>query len=444
MYFYDMKRDSVKLLEKWRIKKDRKPLIINGARQVGKTWVLKEFGEKHFQNLVYINFELNKGFHEIFNQDLVPSRIMQSLEIQTGEKIIAGKTLIIFDEIQECQAALTSLKYFFENAKEYHVACAGSLLGLSLGATGSFPVGKVEFIEMYPLSFIEFLDAMKEVEIKNLIVAHDWKMIELFKTKIINLLRIYFYLGGMPEVVQNFLINKDFVKARTVQQSILNTYELDFAKHAPASIVPRIRMLWESIPSQLAKENKKFIYKAVKPGSRASEYELALAWLIDAGLVYKISNVATPKIPLKFYQDLESFKLYILDVGLLGAKVEVDAAAVINSGTALEEYKGSLTEQYVLQQLKYISKNSIYYWAPTTLRSEVDFLVESKSKIWPIEVKAGENLQAKSLKVYTEKYKPVSAIRTSMSVYREDEWLTSLPLYCINEFYNVVEKLMNR
>jgi len=341
--------------------------------------------------------------------------------------------LIIFDEIQEAEGAITSLKYFCENAPEYQIIAAGSMLGVVLHKQTSFPVGKIEFLDLYPLNFAEFLLALEQQSLLDLLKSQDWTLIKSFKEKYIHLLRQYYYIGGMPEAVLSYKTQNDFNEVRAIQKRILSAYEQDFSKHAPGEIVPRIRMLWNSIPAQLAKENKKFIYGAVKPGSRAKDYELALSWLTDCGLAYKVCRVSKPGIPLKAYEDIGAFKLFIVDVGLLGAMGDIDVRTLIEGNVIFEEFKGALTEQYVLQQLVTISDLAIYYWSAEKSLAEIDFLVQYSGKVIPIEVKAEENLQAKSLKSFCQKYAPSLAIRTSMSDFREEEWLTNLPLYAINE-----------
>jgi len=428
-----MKRNATSFLTAWKASATRQPLIIRGARQVGKTWVMKEFGHSQYEQCAYVNFESNAALRTLFTADFNIGRILTAIQIETGVTVEPGNTLIIFDEIQEAPGALTSLKYFQENAPEYHVISAGSLLGVALNNHTSFPVGKVEFLDMYPLDFTEFLEAMNETALVDLVKRHDWELIKTFKSRYIELLKQYYYVGGMPQPVSTFIQRKNFKEVRQIQQRILNAYEQDFSKHAPNAIVPRIRMLWNAIPSQLAKENRKFIYGLVKEGARAKEYELAMSWLIDCGLIHKVNNVSTPAIPLKAYEDFNAFKLFLVDVGLLAAMAELDAGSLLEGNAMFEEFKGALTEQYVLQQLVALKEGSIHYWSPDNARSEIDFLVQIAGKVIPIEVKASENLRAKSLQVYYQKYKPATAIRTSMSDFRNEEWMINLPLYAIGE-----------
>lgn len=428
-----MERIAMHELISWKNRSGRKPLIVRGARQVGKTWLIKEFGKNEYAQTVYVNFESSKLLKTLFVDDFDIHRIIAALQIESGIQINPKNTLIIFDEVQEAEGALTSLKYFSENAPQYQIIAAGSLLGLALHKRTSFPVGKVEFLNLNPLNFSEFLMALDKQPLLNLLTSRDWILIKSFKEKYIQLLRQYYYIGGMPEAVLSYSLQNDYKEVRAIQKQILLAYEQDFSKHAPNEIVPRIRMLWNSIPAQLAKENRKFIYGAVKAGSRAKDYELALAWLIDCGLVHKVCRVSKPGIPLKAYEDNGAFKLFITDVGLLGAMGDIDVRTLIEGNVIFEEFKGALTEQFVLQQLTTIPDLVIYYWSAERSTAEIDFLVQYSGGVIPIEVKAEENLQAKSLKVFCQKYSTELAIRTSMSNFRKEDWLTNLPLYAISE-----------
>lgn len=430
-----MERFQFEKLITWKKSNGRKPLIIRGARQVGKTWLMKQFGEREYTATAYINFESSKTLQNLFADDFDTKRIITAIQIETGVQINPENTLIIFDEIQECEGAITSLKYFFENAPQYHILAAGSLLGVALHQHTSFPVGKVDFLDLHPLSFGEFLLALDKKPLYDLLLSRDWTLITSFKTKLIELLRQYYYIGGMPEAVYSFANENDFKKVRDIQTRILSAYEQDFSKHAPHEIVPRIRMIWQSIPSQLAKENKKFIYGVLKQGARAKEFEMAMAWLIDSGLIYKVNRASKPALPLIAYMDISAFKIYILDVGLLGAMGNIDIKTLIEGNTIFQEFKGAMTEQYVLQQLKSCGNLSIYYWSTEKSSAEIDFMVQHDENVIPIEVKAEENLQAKSLKSFYQQYKPPVSIRTSMSDYRTDEWLTNLPLYAIENYW---------
>ncbi len=435
-----MYRNKIIELKKWKDSKNRKPLIIRGARQVGKTWLMKEFGKEYYKNYAYINFDDNLRMNSLFENDFDIERIIRGLEIEAGISIDPKDTLIILDEIQETPNALKALKYFYENANQYHIISAGSLLGVAMHSGTSFPVGKVDFLDLAPLSFEEFLEAVGEKDYAKLIQSNDFNFINVFSSKLKELLKLYYYIGGMPEVVKTYVENKNLLEIRNVQKKLLIAYEQDFSKHAPANIVPRIRQLWQNIPTQLAKENKKFIYGLVREGARAREYEIALSWLIDCGLVYQVNRVNNSKIPLSAYQDFSAFKLYILDVGLLCAMAGVDSRTILEGNDIFEEFKGSLTEQYVLCQLKECTKLDVFYWSADRGIAEVDFITQIGSNNIPIEVKASENLQAKSLKSFVDNYNTKINIRTSMSNYRKEDWLINIPLYCIGNIEKIVEQ----
>lgn len=426
-----MYRMAMEQLQKWKAKTRRKPLIIRGARQVGKTWLMKEFGDREYSSVVYINFDNNQRMKALFEGSLEVERLITGLELYAGHKIDPDNTLLIFDEVQEVPRALTSLKYFNEDAPQYQIVCAGSLLGVALHRGTSFPVGKVEFLELYPLSFFEFMVAMGKERHVELLQKGDFDMATAFKQDYIELLKHYYYVGGMPEAVQSFADNRDFNEVREIQRRILEAYEQDFSKHAPNEAVPRIRMLWNSIPAQLAKENKKFIYGLIKEGARAKEYELAMLWLTDCGLVHKVHRVTTPSLPLKAYEDLKAFKLFLVDVGLLSCMVGLRQDVLLDGNELFKEFKGALTEQYVLQQLKTIKGLNIYYWTADRGTAEVDFVIDNGSDVIPVEVKAEANLQAKSLKVYRDKFQPKLSIRTSMADYKKEDWLLNLPLWAV-------------
>ena len=434
-----MIRNAMTELLKWKDDKYRKPLIIRGARQVGKTWLMKEFGQTSYNNTIYINFDNNERMKELFSTDLDVERLILGLELYSGQKINSDTTLIIFDEVQEVPKALTSLKYFNENAPEYQIICAGSLLGVALHRGTSFPVGKVNFLDLYPMSFMEFMIAMDKERFAELPLNNDYEMIRAFRDEYIALLKQYYYIGGMPEVVLHFSENKDFNAVRNIQKRILLTYEQDFSKHAPSEIVPRIRMLWNSMPTQLARENKKFIYGLIKKGARAREYELALLWLCDCGLLHKVHRVTTPQIPLDSYKDLSAFKLFIVDIGLLSCMTGLRQEILLDGNNLFKEFKGALTEQYVLQELKVQKNISVYYWTNDRNTSEVDFLISNGNLIVPLEVKAEVNLQAKSLKAFKEKFKPPLSVRTSMADYKQEDWLLNLPLYAIETLESHIE-----
>ena len=435
-----MYRSPVNRLTEWKLSNRRKPLILLGARQVGKTWLTQEFGRQEYRQTVYINFERPNAPKTLFEKDFDIDRIITVLNAYTGLTITPEDTLIVFDEIQTARKGITSLKYFCEDAPQYQVIAAGSLLGINIHPEESFPVGKVNFLELHPMSFYEFLLAMGENGVAELIRKQDWENIVFFKDKLINLLRYYLYIGGMPEAVADFAENRDWKKVRTIQNEILKTYRNDFSKHAPKDILPRINMVWESISVQLAKENKKFIYGAMKEGARAKDFEMAIQWLIDAGLLHKVYNLSKPGLPLNAYQELSAFKLYLNDVGLLGAMSNLKAKTIIEGDTLFSEYKGALTEQFVFQQLNLIEDLPIYYFSPNS-NLEIDFVIQNENdEIIPIEVKAEENLQAKSLKTYCQKYQPLIAIRTSLSDYRQESWITNVPLYIVGDYFQNSEK----
>lgn len=426
-----MYREAIKQLEVWKENTNRKPMILRGARQVGKTWLMKEFGRTHYTACAYISMDENERMENVFREAFDIDRIITALEIEAGFKIDPEHTLIIFDEVQEIPRALKSLKYFQENAPQYHIIAAGSLLGIALHEGTSFPVGKVDFCELYPLTFREFLLACGEEQLLEVMDKLDFDMMKIFKTKYVDYLKYYYYVGGMPEAVLDFITNRDWKRVRDIQNKLLFAYENDLSKHAPKELVTRIRMLWNSIPAQLAKENKKFIYGLVRQGARAREYEVAITWLMDVGLVYKINRVGKPDFPLRAYQDLTAFKLFVVDIGLLGAMTKLNAKVILEGNRLFEEFKGALTEQYVLQQLLVNPENDMFYWSAEHATAELDFLMQTDEKIVPIEVKAEENLQAKSLKLFAEKYHIKDCMRISMSDFKEEEWLVNFPLFAI-------------
>jgi hypothetical protein len=428
-----MYRTTIEELNKWQQKQNKKPLIIRGARQVGKTWLMKEFGRTVYKKTVYVNFDNNEQMKTLFNSDMEIDRIIEGLELYTNQKIDPLDTLLIFDEIQEVPKALTSLKYFYENAPQYNIICAGSLLGVALYQGTSFPVGKVEFLDLYPMSFSEFMMAMGKDQFTELLKNQDFELATTFKQEYISLLKHYYYVGGMPEVVASFATNRDFNEVRDIQEGVLLAYEQDFSKHVPNQEVPRVRMLWNNIPSQLSKENKKFIYGLIKEGARARSFETAMMWLSDCGLIHKLSRVNKPGLPLKAYEDLKAFKLFVLDVGLLSCMVRLDQSVLLDGNKLFSEFKGALTEQYVMQQLKTIKSLKTYYWTNDRGSAEIDFIIDTGTEVVPIEVKASTNLQSKSLKTYYEKFRPANLIRTAMTDYKKESWLLNLPLWAIEQ-----------
>lgn len=426
-----MKRHAMRILEEWKNNPARKPLIIRGARQVGKTWLMKEFGKKFFANVAYINFENNVRMQQVFQGDFSIKRLIAALQIESGISISAQNTLLIFDEVQEVPQALTALKYFQENAPEYAIIAAGSLLGVAMHKGTSFPVGKVFFMDLYPMSFTEFLDATGNENLHELIQQRDWDLVTPFKNRYIELLRSYYFIGGMPEAVASFVNQNNYSEVRAIQIRLLTAYEQDFSKHAPIQAIPRIKMVWNSIPAQLARDNRKFIYGSLRKGARAKDFELAIQWLHDCGLIYQVQRITKPAMPLTAYP-ASGFKMFMLDVGLLAAKSRLDDRSILEGNTIFEEFKGSLTEQYVQQQLRSELAITPCYWSNENSHAEVDFVFQNGADIIPLEVKAAENLQSKSLKSYCAKYSPKVAIRTSMSDYRQEVNLTNLPLYAIS------------
>ena len=424
-----MQRKILQFLQNWKQNPNRKPLIIQGARQVGKTWAMKHFGEQSFEQVAYINFDNNSRMKTLFSGDYDINRLILGLKIESGVDIKAHNTLIIFDEVQEVPQALSSLKYFYENAPEFYIVSAGSLLGVSLHHQVSFPVGKVDFLPLYPMDFHEFLRAMGKQDLVELLNLKDWPLISAMKSRYIELLRQYYFVGGMPEAVKVFIETQNFDAVRQVQKNLLMAYEQDFSKHIrDGQTVQKVRSIWHAIPEQLAKENKKFIYANLQKGARSKDYEIALQWLKDSGLVHSVPRIKKPHLPLSAYQD-NAFKLYGLDIGLLSAQSHLDASVLLDGSRIFSEFKGALTEQYVLQQLIANQDNPVFYWATEKGTAKVDFVVQQKQAVIPIEVKAEENLKAKSLKVYVEQFQPERAFRFSMADYREQDWLVNVPLY---------------
>ena len=426
-----MERFVYQKLTEWKNRDARKPLVLNGARQVGKTWLLHEFASREYRQEAYVNCRKNDMARQIFVQDFDIERILRALRALSGVDITPGDTLVVLDEIQDIPEALESLKYFKEDAPEYHVAVAGSLLGLSLHEGTSYPVGQVDEINVYPMSFEEFLLAKGDSELLKLLQERDYSTINLVHDKYVDLLRQYYYVGGMPEAVLAYVETGALKEVRKIQQDILRGYDRDFSKHAPKELVPRIRMVWKSIPSQLFKENKKFIYGALRKGSRAKDFELAIEWLVDSGLVYQIHRCTKPALPLSIYEDLSAFKLYLVDVGLLGAMVNVDPKQVLVANTIFSEYKGGMTEQYVLQQMVSHGTDPIYYHTSDESRLEIDYVVQYDAQLLPIEVKAEGNVRANSLTRLLKDNPDMKAVRYSMLPYKEQAQMTNIPLYAI-------------
>lgn len=431
-----MQRDLIKSLKEWKNSKRRKPLILQGARQAGKTWLMQEFGKQEYQKTIYITFDRNENLKKAFTDYTNIKELITKIEIDAQTKITPDDTLIIFDEVQECPDAITSLKYFNEKAPELHIIAAGSLLGIAHHNGTGFPVGKVNFMTLYPLSFLEFLSANGEELLREAMEAGNIDAVKTFSSKLINYLKYYYYTGGMPEVVQSFVLNRDFKEVRQIQEEIIASYNSDFSKHTDSNTAERIRMVWESIASQLAKENKKFIYNAIRTGARAKDFETALSWLRDAGLVYKVTRISKPDLPIKAYEDIDIFKLFVVDAGLLGALSNLSAKAIIEDNRIFTEFKGALTEQYVFQQLK-AAHNSIHYWVSRSNVAEVDFVVQIEDYVIPIEVKAATNLKAKSLQQYRKDYNPEKAVRTSLADFEVNNGLYNIPLYLIGLLDNL-------
>jgi predicted AAA+ superfamily ATPase len=427
-----LKRFALQQLANWSQKTNRKPLVLSGARQVGKTWLIKEFGKTHYPQTAYVNFDNNARMRQLFAGDYEVSRLIAGLQAETGLTISPQDTLIVFDEVQTNPSALTSLKYFCEDAPQFAVVAAGSLLGLAIQEGTGFPVGKVDSMTLYPMSYPEFLEAVGEGQLGALLTSRDWPLVKAMKDKFIDALRNYYFVGGMPEVVETFRRNRSYAEVRDVQANLLSDYARDFAKHAPRAVVPRIRLLWDSIPAQLAKENKRFVYGDVAKGARSRDFAAAMGWLQGAGLVYQVHRVTKPGVPLAAYAD-EAFKLYGVDVGLLAAQSGLGARALLEGNRVFTEYKGALTEQYVQQEMRVSCGVAPFYWSAKNAKAEVDFLYPSDEDIIPVEVKAEENLKAKSLRSYVERFAPKRCVRTSMSDYQAESWLVNLPLYAVSQ-----------
>ena len=425
-----MERSIYSSLKKWKESPTRKPLILQGARQVGKTYILKKFGAREYSEVVYINCDDNNDMQNMF-VDYDVDRIIRSLSAISGISIKPSTTLLILDEIQEVERGLASLKYFCEKAPEYHVAVAGSLLGITLHEGTSFPVGKVDMLYMYPMDFEEFLLAMGKEQLVELLRSNSWAALTPLRGMLTELLRQYYFVGGMPEAVKTYVERGDIWEVRSIHSKIIDAYRNDMSKHVPKQQVQRINMVWNSIPSQLARDNKKFIYGALRKGARANDFEIAIQWLVDSGLVHKVHRISKPVVPLKFYEDMASFKLFLLDCGLLGALSETPPEQILIGDNVFEEYKGAFTENYVLQQLKSLPRTFVYYYSNDNSTLEIDFVVQHEAHVIPIEVKAEENLRAKSLRQFVTDNSGLHGVRFSMSDYREQDWLTNVPLWAL-------------
>lgn len=426
-----MNRYAMEELIEWKNRPNRKPLILKGARQVGKTWLMREFGRLHFKKVAYVSFYNNHRMKMVFDDDYDIQRILMNINIEAKIEVTPGDTLIILDEIQEAPRALESLKYFCENAPEYAVVAAGSLLGVAIHDSTSFPVGKVDTLKLHPMGYLEFLEAMGESQLVEAIKTKQYDIVKNFSSKYNFWLKNYYYVGGMPEVVGYFAEHKDYVEVRRLQKEILGQYENDFGKHVKNTDLARIRMVWNSIPMQLAKENRKFFFGQIKKGARMKDFEVAIEWLLDCGLITKVNKVDKPAMPLKAYIDFASFKLFLLDIGLLGAMSELDAESILEGNDIFVEFKGALTEQYVLQELIAETSYTPYYYGTDSQTFEMDFMIQKGRDVVPIEVKAEKAVQAKSLRLYCEKYQPRYAVRFSMLDYMEQDNLTNIPLYAV-------------
>ena len=427
-----MDRLCMKQLAEWKNAPHRKPLLLQGARQVGKTWIMKEFGKKYFSKVAYVNFDNNSRMKSLFSQDFDIKRIIMAINAETKIAVTPQDTLIIFDEVQEAPQAIASLKYFCENAAEYPIIAAGSLLGVALHKGVSFPVGKVRFLRMYPLSFYEFLLAMGETGLADILSSNAYDLLPTFHERLIFWLKNYYYVGGMPEAVAAFAENNDYSLVRSIQRDLLTFYELDFSKHIESRELPQVRMVWNAIPIQLAKENKKFFFGRVKKGARSKDFATAISWLADCGLITKVHRVTKPAMPLKAYREENAFKLFFLDVGLLGALSGLDAGSLLEGNKTFVEFKGALTEQYVCQQLCADTSYTPYYFSSDSNKYEIDFLIQKAEYAVPLEVKAETNVHSKSLKAFREKYQPHISVRLSLNEFREQEQLLNLPLYAVH------------
>ena len=428
--YFGMNRQIYNELKRWKTSQDRKPLVLLGARQVGKTWIMRHFGAQEYESVAYINCDDEPRAKELFTPDYDMDRILLSIQVITGVKVLPGKTLVIFDEIQELERGLHSLKYFYEKSPQYHVMVAGSLLGITLGRGESFPVGKVDMLHMYPMNFSEFLDAMGKTELITLIHSKEWQVIELMKDKFEYLLRQYYYVGGMPKVVSKYVSNGDLAEVRKEQMAIVDAYRRDISKHTTNRESMRIGQVLDSLPSQLARENKKFVYGAVRKGARAADFELAIQWLVDAGIVLRVHRISEARMPLKFYEQLDAFKLFLLDCGLLACMADTAADQMLVDNKVFIEFKGAFTEQYVAQELFSMGIKP-YYWSNDRTPAEIDFVVQQDGKAIPIEVKASTNVRSKSLAQFIKDNEGLKGLRLSLCSYIDQSWMENIPLYAL-------------
>ena len=432
-------RYKIEELKRWKESEERKPLIITGARQVGKTWLMKEFGKNYYEKCAYINFEDNSRMQQLFSEGFNIDRIIHGLKMEARTNIEPGKTLIIFDEIQENPKALNALKYFYEQSNEYHIIAAGSLLGLAIHEGKSFPVGKVDFLNLYPLSFYEFLWAIGETDLVKLIKSGDINLINASADKLKSYLKQYIYIGGMPEIVNLYAKNRDLEEVRRKQEILLESYGQDFSKHAPNNLIPKIRQIWNNIPTQLAKENKEIINSFGGEVAKVEEYETALSWLIDCGLVYQVNRVNDCKVPLSAYKDFNAFKLYLFDVGLLCAMANIDAKIILEGNDIFIDFEGALTEQLVVNELKNNITQEVFYWSESEGKKEATYVIQLDGNNIPIEVKQNEKVELSGLKAFIEKYNTNINIRTSMDDYKEEKRLINVPLYLIGDLREILK-----
>jgi predicted AAA+ superfamily ATPase len=437
---YAVQRDAMQALQEWKSRANRKPLILQGARQVGKTWLMEEFAKGNYERSIRLSFNEDDSLEQRIFVDENASRIIERLEIDQETTIEPQSTLLIFDEIQEAPKALASLKSFCERKPEYQIICAGSLLGISLHAQHSFPVGKVEFLDVYPMTFIEFLRAIGRDKLADLLASSsDWQMLASFHDTLIEQLKSYLFIGGMPEVVSTFVQNCNYQGARQIQKQILRSYDLDFSKHAPHEIVPRIRKLFATVPAQLGREKKRFVYSNIEPGARSSNYDTALQWLVDAGIARTVKRVSTPKLPLAAYEDIRAFKLFIHDVGLLGCMSGLEASTILDGDEMFIEHKGALAEQFALNELVAGSGFKPWYWTNERNSAEIDFLIEHRGRALPLEVKSGTSRHGKSLRAYRDHFSPHVSLRASLRNLHRDDWLLNIPLYLLGELERILE-----
>ncbi|MEE3467664.1 MAG: ATP-binding protein [Eubacterium sp.] len=426
-----MERFAMEDMIKWKNDPKRKPLVLMGARQVGKTWLMKTFGERYYDKVAYVSFYNNSNMARVFDQDYHIDRIIAAINIEVGFPVTPENTLIIFDEIQNAPRAFESLKYFCEDAPQYHVMAAGSLLGVAIHNGVSYPVGKVDLLNLYPLNFREFLAANQEQGLVDALDSEDYSLIDAYADRFLNHLKNYYYVGGMPAAVVEYVENKDYQKVRSIQSDIITQYRGDFGKHIDASILVKTNMVWDSIPIQLSKENKKFFFRQIKQGGRSAEFETSIQWLTDCGLVHKVYKVNEPHIPLSAYKDIKIFKLFMVDIGLLGAMSDLSPKAILEDSQLFVEFKGALTEQYVFQQLISDTRYTPYYFGTKKATFEQDFIVQDETKIIPIEVKAGKNVSSASMKSFYEKYHPEVTVRFSALPYKDQGWMKNIPLYAV-------------